>query len=60
MALVYVPTRFMVADIMTKSLCYESHARHTTEIKGVMMPEKEQKTKRSKRKSEHETYMNVD
>ena len=60
MALVYVPTAFMVADIMTKSLCYELHARHTAELKGVEMPVKETKAKRTKRKKENESDMNVD
>ena len=51
-ALVYVKTAFMVADILTKALCYELHARHTTAMKGQLMPKKDKKAKRSKRKAE--------
>ena len=36
---------------MTKALCYELHARHTTAIKGQAMPVKEKQAKRSKRKA---------
>ena len=39
---------------MTKPLCYELHARHTTAMKGQQMPKKEKKAKRSKRKAESE------
>ena len=39
---------------MTKPLCYELHARHTAAMKGQLMPKKEKKAKRSKRKAESE------
>ena len=58
LALVYVNTKYMVADIMTKPMStYESHARHTEVIKGQKLPEKEKpKGRRKKRKvSEIET-----
>ena len=41
LALVYVNTEFMVADVLTKSLAYERHARHTSAMKGHKMPDKE-------------------
>ena len=44
----YVNTKFMVADIMTKALAYESHARHTGAMKGQTMPEKEKREKKRK------------
>ena len=48
-ALVYVNTKYMVADVTTKSLCYELHARHTTEMKGQRMPEYKAKRKAESR-----------
>ena len=48
LVLVYVNTKFMVADIMTKALAYESHARHTGAMKGQTMPVKEKREKKRK------------
>ena len=39
-ALEYVNTSDMVADVMTKPLGYGLHAKHSTVIKGVKFPEK--------------------
>ena len=52
LVLVYVPTSFMVADIMTKALAYESHARHTSVMKGQKLPEKEKREKKRKATSD--------
>jgi KUP system potassium uptake protein len=51
LALVYVPTEWMVADLFTKALPYHRHARFTGVCKGKTMPEKEKK-ERKKRKFE--------
>ena len=48
LALVYVNTEFMVADVLTKSLAYERHARHTSAMKGHKMPDKEKKAPRKR------------
>ena len=47
LALVYVATAFMVADILTEALAYEAFARHAAALKGKELP-----TRGSKRKSE--------
>ena len=48
LALISVPTRQMVADVLTKSLSYETFARHSSYPKGVIFPELEKKTKRTR------------
>ena len=48
LALVYGNTEFMVADVLTKSLAYERHARHTSAMKGHKMPDKEKKAPRKR------------
>ena len=39
LALQYVPTELMVADVLTKALAYEAFARHATYLKGVVFPQ---------------------
>ena len=48
LALIYVPTGQMVADVLTKSLSYDTFARHSSYLKGVIFPELEKKTKRAR------------
>ena len=52
LVLVYVNTAFMVADIMTKALAYESHARHTSVMKGQKLPDKEKRETKRKATSD--------
>ena len=39
LALVYVPTGLMVADVLTKPLAYDTFARHGSYMKGIVFPE---------------------
>ena len=55
LALVYVNTEFMVADVLTKALAYERHARHTSAMKGHKMPEKEKKAPKKRTVAFEET-----
>ena len=55
LALVYVNTEFMVADVLTKALAYERHARHTSAMKGHKMPEKEKKAPKKRKVAFEET-----
>ena len=48
LALIYVPAGQMVADVLTKSLSYDTFARHSSYLKGVISPELEKKTKRAR------------
>ena len=48
MALIYVPTGLMVADVLTKPLSYEAFARHSSYMKGAIFPEMEKKAKRAR------------
>ena len=52
LVLVYVNTAFMVADIMTKALAYESHARHTSVMKDQKLPDKEKRETKRKATSD--------
>ena len=51
--LVYVHTDSMVADILTKALCYRKHAKFTEEMKGVKMPTIESKGSNKAQKRKH-------
>ena len=51
-ALVYVKTDLMVADIFTKALSYDAFARHASYLKGVVFPEMAKRAR--KRKAGHE------
>ena len=48
LALIYVPTGLMVADVLTKPLSYEAFARHSSYMKGAIFPEMEKKAKRAR------------
>ena len=54
LALVYVKTAFMVADILTKALSYERHARHAAAMKGQPMPLKAKAGARKRKQAESE------
>ena len=45
LALIYVPTGLMVADVLTKPLSYEAFARHSSYTKGAIFPEMGKKGK---------------